>query len=336
MQSLDPTTCADICQDTSHIGTGFLCAFRLDIPPFSLQFISQRWKLVRLWIWCWKFDSSGCGCKQICDSPCGSDDIQPHLVEEYSRVESYQGAIRHLLASRHRRRPKYRAPEQDHCVDPVPSRPRCSQRSGCSRAAEKGGPAILHLLRLLSHMHRSWTTGTTGVPIQFGNHGRLQDGLVPQGAQRSSEHGGTCGPGWADASSEKIQHGAEQYLDDARRTVPEQKDEGAKSTFPVCQGRSRQLTLLVVLQKFFFQVCLTEVLPFDEMRRKVINGRKKPKADIVAGSELARDDTSHPGRTDLPHLYQCKLVRPKTTFSWAAPKYRSKTLFVLRLQGTWA
>lgn len=63
------------------------------------------------------------------------------------------------------------------------------------------------------------------------------------------------------------------------------------------------MTLHVILQKFFFQVCLTEVLPFDEMRRKVINGRKKPKADILAGSELARDDTTHTGWIDYPHLY---------------------------------
>lgn len=172
LQSLESTTCADICQDASHIGTGLLRASRLDIPSFPLQFISQWGELIRLRIWCRKLDSGGsCSCKQICDSPCGSDNIQPHLVEEHSRVESYQGAIRYLSIARHRRRPKYGAQKQDHCLNFVSSRSRCPQRSGCSRPAEKGGPAILHLIRLLSYMHRSWPTGTTGIPIQFGDHG---------------------------------------------------------------------------------------------------------------------------------------------------------------------
>lgn len=37
-------------------------------------------------------------------------------------------------------------------------------------------------------------------------------------------------------------------------------------------------------QKFFFQICLTEITPFAEMQRKIINGRKKTKAEILAGS----------------------------------------------------
>lgn len=76
------------------------------------------------------------------------------------------------------------------------------------------------------------------------------------------------------------------------------------------QGLVRLLTMTngpsCYLQKFFFQVCLTEVLPFDEMRRKVINGRKKPKADILAGSTSSVIIIVCRGWTDLLTSYSVK------------------------------
>ncbi|KAI5452495.1 E3 SUMO-protein ligase pli1 [Naganishia albida] len=98
-------------------------------------------------------------------------------------------------------------------------------------------------------------------------------------------------------------------------------------------------------KKFFFQICLTEITPFAEMQRKIINGRKKTKAEILAGmkASAAEDDIQlgstkvslkdpisytrilNPARSDFCSHVQCFDVAQWVSVNETTPQYQCPT-----------